>query len=153
MAEAPRSAIDVRSPVALQGEGNLELNLLSLASPEMWMGRWVAKDVEVDIGRIGSALPDRSLTAAVKDASGGALFSFVYSFLPGPERVPAVARSPLACADGSRAAGPHDDYVVLRLYEAVQDGASLGLRLGYQRYARTGGKISDVLLSLCARIR
>jgi hypothetical protein len=106
----------------------------------MWMGRWVANDVEVDIGKIGPALPGQSLTAAVKDSTAGELFSFVHSFLPGPVQV----------GGGTAYLG---DHVVLRLYEAVYDGKSFGLRLGYQRYATSGANICDALLSLCEKIR
>ena len=139
MAEARLGARNVTPPVSRQAVRELELNLVSLASPEMLMGRWATKDVEVNIGKIGPALPGQSLTAAVKDSTEGDLFSFVHSFLPGRER--AVRTAYL------------DDYVVLRLYDARYNGESFGLRLGYQRYTTTGANIRDVLLSLCAKIR
>lgn len=160
MAEARPDARDVAPPVSRQAECQLELTLVSFASPEMWMGRWVAKDVEVDIGKIGPALPGQPLTAAVKDSTVGELFSFVHSFLPGPERAVCVAR-PLKLVEGAPCTGSVqvgggaadlDNYVVLRLYEAVYDGESFGLRLGYKRYATSGATICDVLLSLCAKI-
>jgi len=141
MAEARPDARDVAPPVSRQAERELELNLVSFASPEMWMGRWVAKDVEVDIGKIGPALPGQSLTVAVKESTAGGLFSFVHSFVPGSDSERAVCTAYL------------DDYVVLRLYDARYNGESFGLRLGYQRYTTTGANIRDVLLSLCAKIR